>query len=132
MSKKHYPSITEALEAGKAELSDKYGTHPLFYIFRTPKGYGYSKVNSVGRRNVRIIQEVPNYFREALKVLIGKEPPMEVPPYGSHDMDDEVLRLQDWCAEHARPSWATGLSMIEAAELIVDQALENANIKEEI
>lgn len=129
MSKERYPSITEAIEAGKAGLSNKYGTHPLFYVFRTPKGYGYSKNDLIGRRNARVVQEVPNYFREALEAIIGKKPPMDVPPYGSQPMGDEVTQLQDWCSDNARPPWATGLSMIESAELIVDQALENANIK---
>lgn len=85
-------------------------------------------MNSGREGQSRNVEGAPNYFREALKVLIGKEPPMEVPPYGAHDMGDEVIALQDWCSENARPSWATGLSMIEAAELIVQQALDNANI----
>jgi hypothetical protein len=54
---------------------------------------------------------------------------MLVPPYGASEMGDEVIDLQDWCSDNAQPDWATGLSMIEAAELIVSQALDNDNIE---
>lgn len=129
MPSKYYAKSQEALEAGKAAYSDQYGVHPKFYVYRSPKGYGYSKTDKLSQRNVRIIEGVSNYFREALKALIGKYPPMDVPPYGSQLMGDKVTELQDWCSDNSNPPWATGLSMIEAAELIVDQALENANIK---
>jgi hypothetical protein len=129
MTTKHHPKIDEALEAGKTAYSDQYGVYPKFYVYRSPKGYGYSKTDELSRRNVRIVEGVPNYFREALRAIIGKYPPMDVPPYGAQLMGDKVTELQDWCSDNANPPWATGLSMIEAAELIVDQALENANIK---
>lgn len=73
--------------------------------------------------------EPPTYFRDALTAIIGKPPPMPVPPYRAMDMGDAVMELQDWCCCNANPRWATGLSMIDAAELIVQQALDNANIK---
>lgn len=74
----------------------------------------------------------PNYFKEALESLIGKPCPIEVPRYGTTGMaDEDILRLQDWCSDYAKPSWATGLSMIEASELIVQGAVENGNIPSE-
>jgi hypothetical protein len=52
--------------------------------------------------------------------------------YHSHDYTDaENEKLQDWCSMHARPHWATGLGLIEAAELIVQGAVENSNIEKE-
>jgi hypothetical protein len=129
MSTKHYAKVEEALEAGKAAYGSKYGVHPKFYVYQRPKGYKYSKTDRLSQCNVRIVEEIPNYFREALRALIGEYPPMDVPPYGAQLMGDKVVELQDWCSDNANPPWATGLSMIEAAELIVDQALENANIK---
>ena len=72
MSTKHYPKINEALEAGKIAYSDQYGVHPRFYVYRSPKGYGHSKVDKLSQRNVRIVEGVPNYFLDALKAVMGK------------------------------------------------------------
>lgn len=70
-------------------------------------------------------------FLEALQALVGKRPPAFCRGvYASRELDDDqIQRLQGWCADNARPAWATGLSMIEAADLIVDGAVENANIE---
>lgn len=69
-------------------------------------------------------------FREALAAVVGKEPPEYVRGFGLREMTGkQVSDLQDWCSVNARPEWATGLSMIEAAELIVEGAVENANIE---
>jgi hypothetical protein len=68
-------------------------------------------------------------FREALAAVVGKEPPAFVGGHGTNGLSDQqLMELQDWCSENARPHWAAGLSMIEAAELIVAGAVENANI----
>lgn len=134
VSVKYYASSDEAIRAGKRAFGGKYGDHPQFYTYRTPKGFGYSRKGVKrlpGQHNVLLVHECPNYFREAIHAVVGKYPPMEVPRYGAHDMGNEVIELQDWCASNARPEWATGLSMIEAAELIVQQALDNANIKKD-
>lgn len=68
-------------------------------------------------------------FREALQFVVGKEPPAYVKGFGIEGLtDSQLTELQDWCSLNARPEWATGLSMIEAAELIVKGAIENGNI----
>ncbi len=68
-------------------------------------------------------------FREALAAVVGEEPPDYVRGFGFHNVpEDKQDELQSWCVQRARPAWATGLSMIEAAELIVAGAVENANI----
>jgi len=65
-----------------------------------------------------------NPFREALQVVTGKKPPSYVTGYSDqHLTDAQKQALQDWCSDNARPDWATGLSMIEAAELIVAGAV---------
>jgi hypothetical protein len=72
-----------------------------------------------------------NFFAEALQTITGSEPPFGLSSTGTTGMiDEDMTTLQDWCAVHAQPHWATGLSMIEAAELIVAGAIENGNIKE--
>lgn len=129
MSTKHYLKISEALEAGKVAYSNQYGVYPRFYVYRDQNGYTHSKSDKRTQRKVRIVEEVPNYFLEALKAVMGKTPPMAVPPYEALPMGNAMVQLQDWCATYANPPWATGLSMIEAAELIVSQALDNCNIK---
>jgi hypothetical protein len=71
-----------------------------------------------------------NYFKEALESLTGKNLPMRVPRFKASRMSDEnQYKLQEWCVDNAQPPWATGLSMIEAAELIVQGAIENGNIE---
>jgi hypothetical protein len=68
-------------------------------------------------------------FREALRAVTGKEPPDYVRGFGFHHVAEERQdELHSWCAMNASPVWATGTSMIEAAELIVAGAIENANI----
>lgn len=71
-----------------------------------------------------------NYFKEALESLTGKKLPMRVPRFKASRMSDEnQFKLQEWCVDNANPPWATGLSMIEAAELIVQGSIENGNIE---
>ena len=71
-----------------------------------------------------------NPLAEAIEAVVGERPPLEtVGAYTFNDLSQSDQDwLQDWCSERARPCWAAGLSMIEAAELIVEQACENANI----
>ena len=69
---------------------------------------------------------------DALFAITGMEPPKYTHGlYLSESLEDKAVDLQDWCADNARPSWATGLGVLEAAELLVQQAVENANIPPE-
>lgn len=80
-------------------------------------------------------------FRDAIEVLVGPLPlltgkgnyPLRETldrVYSSGELSDaDYSRLHDYCSGHRNPAWATGTSMIEAADLIVAQAVENANIK---
>lgn len=72
---------------------------------------------------------VESPFRDALAAVTGKEPPDYVRGYHFYHVDEgRQDELHSWCALNARPTWATGTSMIEAAELIVAGAVENGNI----
>lgn len=72
-----------------------------------------------------------DYFAQALKAITGHAPPFPLPSHGTQYMvEEDYLVLQDWASDHANPTWATGLSMIEAAELIVSLAVENGNIQQ--
>jgi hypothetical protein len=51
-------------------------------------------------------------------ILVSKELP-----------DQAISRLQDYCSLRANPAWATGESIIDAADLMVERAVENGNIK---
>ena len=80
-------------------------------------------------------------FLEAIESIIGSLPlmvghdnfPLTQKLEGiihSSNLDDEVyFRLQDYCGQRAKPAWATGESIIDAANLIVDRAFENANLE---
>ena len=81
------------------------------------------------KRKKRRVPET-NYFKEALEAITGKKLPMRVPRFRATRMSDEnQLKLQEWCVSNASPPWATGLSIIEAAELMVVGAVENGNIE---
>lgn len=72
-------------------------------------------------------------LKDAISALTGRRVDLNLQGvYDWSDIDSDDLReeLQDWCSLHAKPHWATGLSMIEAAELIVSSAVENGNIPE--
>ena len=69
-------------------------------------------------------------FRDALIAITGADPPWSmIGVYCFDDIETEYQDdLSDWASANSRPRWATGLSMIESAELIVLQAVENCNI----
>ncbi len=49
--------------------------------------------------------------------------------YTLADLTDEQLdELQSWCVCNATPGWSTGIGIMEAAELIVSEAVANGNI----
>jgi hypothetical protein len=74
---------------------------------------------------------VENPLTEALEAITGEKPPAYT--HGAFSCDDlaekDVTDLQDWCSLHARPHWSTGIGVLEAAELIVREAVDNANIE---
>lgn len=69
-------------------------------------------------------------LKEALVAITGKEPPFDLSGvYSSVDLDDHTAeRLGDWCTNNTNPVWAPGDSILEAAEILVKRAVENANI----
>ena len=72
-----------------------------------------------------------NPLTDALRAITGVCPPSFVnDAYNSDGLSDkELAMLQDWCSINARPHWTTGESILDAAELIVERAVENANIE---
>ncbi len=74
--------------------------------------------------------QTQNPIREALEALCRATPPAFVKGYDLKSLtDQQMTKLQDWCSVNAKPEWATGLSIIEAAERIVQEAVDNANIE---
>lgn len=75
---------------------------------------------------------VENPFMDALWHVVRRKPPAFCRGiYHSSELSEEDFeRLQDWCAHvvHTRVHWATNLSCIDAADLIVNEAVDNANI----
>jgi hypothetical protein len=68
-------------------------------------------------------------IREALRVLCGKAPPHFVRGYSFRGLTDaQIMALQDWACDHVQPDWATGIGALDAAELIVSEAVSNGNI----
>ena len=72
---------------------------------------------------------VKNPLTEALFAITGRNPPTYTRGiYASEELGDRVLELQDWCCLNARPSWSTGIAILEAADAIVKEAVSNGNI----
>jgi hypothetical protein len=72
-----------------------------------------------------------NPLNEALVAITNQTPPFDLDGImNSSDLPDTVaLQLSDWCSLNANPEWATGSGILEAANLLVERALENGNIK---
>ena len=75
----------------------------------------------------------PDPIRVVLKSFCrGKAPPPFVKGYSCRGLPDaEHLELVEWVLAHARVSWATGISLVEAADTLVAEAVGNANIPPE-
>lgn len=63
--------------------------------------------------------KIANPLHEAIAAIIGKPVPEGL----------EGEDLQNFVTQNANPYWATGDGIIEAAELLVKRAQENANIE---
>jgi hypothetical protein len=72
-------------------------------------------------------------LKEVLTILAGTEVPSDILREGitnASQLDEEHYdKLIDWCSINVRPSWATGLWMLDSAESCIETALENGNIK---
>jgi hypothetical protein len=67
-------------------------------------------------------------FHEALSSLLASPPPI----YMIEEwLDTDETILQEWCIKYARVHWMTGISIIEATQMLVEEAFGNANIDEE-
>ncbi len=70
-------------------------------------------------------------FREALQLLVDEPVPEWARMHAERIGDGTAaIQLQDWVCPRVRPSWATGLGAIEAAESMVHEAISNGNIDE--
>jgi hypothetical protein len=76
-------------------------------------------------------QEIQNPFWEALKELTRKPPPKFALKISSSAelTDDQHYELQSFGASYSRVPWSTGIGLIDAADLIVAQAVSNGNIE---
>lgn len=129
-----YP-VTNGFRASLGQLGEDFGTTAALAVKATLKTFqaGVPKliqqIDAAFEVADQLLERPVSPFRDALRALCGAEPPAFVRGHHSHDYtDDENEKLQDWCGMHCRPHWATNLSMIEAAELIVEGAVDNANI----
>ena len=73
-----------------------------------------------------------NPFRAALICITGHDP-IGINLTGcfcTKDMrEEDVVRLQEWCVNHSRASWHTGIGIIEAAEALVAASVETGTLR---
>ena len=68
---------------------------------------------------------------DALFTIVGKRCPYETAAVWQLEQltDEDAIAIQDWCSGEARPSWATGESIVDYAFLMIERAVENANLE---
>ena len=68
-------------------------------------------------------------IRDVLRAMTQCEPPEFVRGYSLEGLTDmQAQQLQDWACENCKPSWLTGIGVLDAAETQVREAVDNANI----
>lgn len=72
------------------------------------------------RSEIELRQEVFALFCDGLK------PPREL---AVKDLEDKVCELQDWLGEHLSIGWVTHITIIDAVDSIVEEAIDNGNIR---
>ncbi len=75
--------------------------------------------------------KIKNPLYQVLQHMTGKKPPLVLENCLSFSeiSDEEYLLLQDWVCNNSKPYWVTGEGILEAAQIIVNLALENNNIR---
>lgn len=83
----------------------------------------------------RYISEPIAPFSEAIAALVGVAPCLDFSLEGIHSsaelQEHELFALQEWINSSISSSsvpWATGGSVIDSADIVVAQAVENGNI----
>ena len=73
---------------------------------------------------------IKNPYYEALKEITGHEPPKFCKGiFNTRELNEENYDiLHQWCFDHSKPEWVTGISYLEAADHIVEEAISNGNI----
>ena len=76
------------------------------------------------------LHQPTNPLSEALEAITGLTPPFALEGISeiSQLEDTAMIALSDWCSGNARPYWATGESILDAAFLMIERAVENDNI----
>lgn len=71
-------------------------------------------------------------FREVSTLLLDQPAPYPyILSWYDGSWESASYTLQDFFNEHSRLRWDTGIGTIEAVELIIQEAVFNANIKED-
>jgi hypothetical protein len=79
---------------------------------------------------------VESHFYQALKQVAGATPPefmktVTVNQYCQDLGDASCDELQTWAVDNSNLLWCTGMGVIDAAMVLVKEAVGNGNIKEE-
>lgn len=71
-----------------------------------------------------------NPLAEAIAPLVDQEPPPYLAGlYFTRQLSErQNIEFADWCSLHTVVIWATGESLLDAADLMVERAIENGNI----
>lgn len=72
-------------------------------------------------------------LREALNSMLLKPISKKLVPDGAYNFQEDIPEtsyhvIQDHCSEHVAVSWGTGIGVMDAADLIVAEAVSNGNI----
>lgn len=73
-------------------------------------------------------------YTDCLLLLCGRLPPDDLIPCESWSALDDARsqRLQDFVSNHVRLPWGTGIGTLEAIDVMVNAAEENANLNNHV
>lgn len=76
--------------------------------------------------------KIKNPFKEAIIHLTRKTPDIKLDGvyYSKELSDEDFVKLQDWIGMNQPVPWATSIGMIEMADIMVQEAVDNGNIEE--
>jgi hypothetical protein len=76
--------------------------------------------------------KIENPFKEAIIHLTQSIPDINLDGiYYSEELSDEdFAKLQDWIGMNQPVPWATSIGMIEMADMMVQEAVDNGNIED--
>ena len=99
-------------------------------VGKTGRGAGTKSRSKANVYNAKKNPRVASPLREILAQMTGKRPPAFLKGHYTTETlsEGDTERLQNWAIRNVRPSWLTGIGLMDAADSQVHEAIMNGNI----